>query len=408
MGEEILPVARAWMRKAYKVAMSYKSESMKKGRYGNLECNTRNAFMKFDKRLGVSELDYELRKRVKGYSESRLRVLGGVVLVSAFLLFITGMYLFYNHASMLSGPTLFSWNAPFIDYAESLYCWAANILLLSGTFIFIRGSFYAVYKSHGYDLWFAALGMLAMNFFFMLVMGVYEHNATCVHLLPYMFTLIGLSQFQAVALTPSFGFWCLLVSAFFYVSFLIVYLDSIRRHGQLPVPTYNLQIKAKRQVHNFKLGVFTICGTALLAGAILGALSLASLSLHGIVGAYNTNTFKELWITYPIMTLGEYFGDIGIFFGLLIPFAYLSLIPFADRNLFMSWKRRKPIIAIGIIVMIAYVVLGFMSILPGQIEVSAVMHSAPAFAYPEFPWISASIIISGLLGIYLLKKRNGK
>jgi len=205
--------------------------------------------------------------------------------------------------------------------------------------------------------------------------------------------------------------YCMLASASFYVFFLAVYLDSIKRYGRLPVPTYNLQIKARRQVSNFKLGFFTICGTAFLAYAILGVLSLASLSLHGIAGAYNTNTFKELWMTYPIMTMGEYFGDIGVFIGLILPFAFLSFMPFMDRNLFTSWKRRKPIVALGILMMVVYAVLGFMSMLPSQIEINSaevVMHSAPAFTYQEFSWIIISIAAFGFVGAYLLKKRKGK
>jgi quinol-cytochrome oxidoreductase complex cytochrome b subunit len=379
--------------------------------YGSLESKTRRAFIKIDKRLGVSELNSEITGKLRGYSENVMRVLGGVAIMSTLLLFVTGLYLTQHHALLLTGPLLLPWTVPFMDYAESLYCWAANALLLFETLIMIRGGFYAMYKSHGNGFWFAALGMLTMTFMFMLTVGVYEGNATCVHLLQRIFFLLGLSQFQNAAIAPGFGLLCLLASALFYVLFMAAYIDSIKKYGRMPVPAYDLQIKARKPVSNFKLGAFTIFGTAFLAYAVLGVLSLASLSLHGIVGAYNTNTFKELWMTYPIMTLGEYFGDIGVFVGLLVPFVFLSLLPFIDRNLFTSWKRRKLVVALGMPIMVAYVVLGFMSMLPSQIDINSagiVMHSAPAFMFPELPWIMLSLVASGAIGAYLLKKRKGE
>jgi quinol-cytochrome oxidoreductase complex cytochrome b subunit len=379
--------------------------------YGSLERTTSRAFTKIDRRTGVSELNRELMERVKGYSETVLQVPGGIVLASEFLLFITGLYLVQNHAAMLLGPLLFLWNVPFIDYAESLYCWAANFLLLFSAFIMIRGSVYAVYKSHGRGLWFASLGMLAAPFLFLLGIGVYENNAACVQLLEEALHLLGLSQLRINAMAICFVLECMLASVVAFILFLAVYIHYIKRYGPLPAPRYDLQIRERRPVSNFRLGACTIYGSALLAYAALGTLSLASLALHGIGGAYNTGTFKELWMVYPLMTLGERFGDIGVFIGLIVPFAFLASMPFMDRNFFTSWRRRKRIVALGMMIMVAYAALGFMAVLPSQVEglsASVVMHPAPAFTYPELPWIAASIVASGLAGVYLIKRSKCK
>ena len=110
------------------------------------------------------------------------------------------------------------------------------------------------------------------------------------------------------------------------------------------------------------------------------------------------------------MTLGEYFGTIGIIAALLLPLALESALPFVDTSLFTSWRRRKPIVLIGVVMMVAYAILGFMSMLPNPVLAGSTAGTAvnltPAFTYREFPWIISSIIISGLAGLYLLRKRK--
>ena len=375
--------------------------------YGPMDSMTRKVFKKSDERIGVAELKLELGDKLKGYSETMMRVLGGITLVSALLLFVTGIFIIQNRASMLPGPMLFAWNMPFIDYAESLYFWSANVMLLFSALILIRGCFYAIYKTHGEGIWIAELGMAGAPFVFILIVSAFMRNAESIHLLSVISGFFGLSWLLANPNASVFGVCGMLAVILAYLAFLIIYLRITKRYGSIPAPEYNFKVRARKKINDFGLGACTIFGTAFIAYAALGILSLASLAFRGIAGAYNTNTFIELWMVYPLRTMRQQFGDIGVFTGIFIPFIYLLLMSLLDRNLFTSWRRRKPGVFIGLALMAVYAALGFMAITPnvvvGSMQ-SIPAYAYPAFTYPEFPLIMASIIISVVAGVYMLER----
>ena len=66
-------------------------------------------------------------------------------------------------------------------------------------------------------------------------------------------------------------------------------------------------------------------------------------------------------------------------------------------------------VVLCVIVMVSYTVLGVMAAFHGYMAGSAAGNAgpvAPAFTYPEFPWIIASIAVSGLIGACLLIRRR--
>ena len=279
-------------------------------------------------------------------------------------------------------------------------------MIFFSSLILIRGCFYAIYKSHGKGMWFSVLWMAFTPMLFVLLVGIYTGNAACMRLVSSILSFFGISQLLAEANVPIIGICSIAAVTILFVIALTVYLRAIKRYGGLPVPKYGFQIKSRQPVSDFSIGASKIIGAGMVAYAALGIISMASLAMHGIIGAYNTNTFTALWMIYPLMTLGQHFGDIGIFAGVLTVLAYLLSLPFIDRNLFTTWKRRKPFIAFGIILMVVYASLGFMTVTP-EIGTSAVGGGwafAPAFTYPELQVIIAPIVICGLLGLYLLKK----
>lgn len=336
------------------------------------DVSRQNSFWeKVDERLGLSSLAYP----VPEHANSLPFVLGGITLFGFLILIATGVLLaqfFHSHPAAAHKSVIYIvTEVPFGDFVRSMHFWAANLVVVTALLHLVRVFYTASYKRPREFNWLIGLALLAVTLGFVFTGTVLKWDQEGVEALAHnreIGEILGLfgvwftSEFSVSTpiLTRLYlGHVTLLPAAFTLLIIAHVYL--IKQLGMTPKATETAKSgpPSKEQGRsNFVVHLRKLAGYGLLFLTLIGVLAAiwpAPLGLAGVPGAEVT---KPPWMFLPFYPMEDVFGISGLLIGSGIFFGLLGLVPFVDRNPWLSARHRRWIIVIAAVVLIGLIGLG--------------------------------------------------
>ncbi len=384
-------------------------------------------------RLGLDWLDY----KVPAYSNALPYMLGGITLFGFIIMAITGIYLalFYIPETPAAYQTVVNivTGVPFGDFARSLHFWTANLMILTIALHLARTFFYGSYKRPRELTWLTGVGLLAVIFSFIFLGTVLRWDQEGVEAfghLQEMAELLGIqistTTFGVSILAQFFVMHTMILSVLFLL-LLSVHVLLIKRYGISPYPykEAKIAVTAGKGSSHFLAHMRRLSGFGLLFFFLSGTLALAFPAPLGSQGVAGAEVTKPLWMFYPLYAVENFFGVSGMLWSLILFFSLLAVIPFIDRSPYVSWEKRKPIVFLGVLVLIVIIGLGAYTALTGTVShlmadknaTSAVgsmnesmnasaapLNLSRAYTQQETPIIAIVLLIALALGIYLARK----
>ena len=332
----------------------------------------RRAWGALDERLGLSGLAYPVPAHANGIGY----ILGGITFFGFLILAATGIWLaqFYHPTPATARESVvYIMNvAPLGDLVRGVHFWVANIVmatvLLHMGRVFVTGA----YKRPREANWLIGLGLLGVT------LG-----------LTFTGTILKWDQegFEALShnveignLVGAFGFWfsgdfttSLPLLGRLYMAhvvilpalgtlLLVAHFLLVKRHGISALPAQadaavdGGPVPAKGG-STFAAHVVRMAGFGLLILAIATVLSVILPAALGPRPIPGTETTKPPWMFLVFYPFEDWFGLPALLWVPVILFGALALVPFVDRSRYRSPSRRRLVIAIGAIVVVAAVVL---------------------------------------------------
>ena len=332
----------------------------------------RRVWAAVDERFGLSALAYPVPPHANriGY------ILGGITFFGFLILAGTGIWLasFYNavpeaaHGSVLYIERV----APFGDWMHGIHFWTANVVM--ATVLLHMGRVYATgaYKRPREGNWLIGLGLVALTLGLIFTGTVLKWDQEAYEALGH--------NIEAAGLLGAIGFWfsadfaaSLPILGRLYIAhimilpglgalLMIAHFLLVKHHGISsqageadaalvggPAPARGGSTFVAHLVRMAGFGLLILAGT--LVVTILWAPPLGPAPVPGI------EVTKPPWIFLPLYPFEDVFGLAAL---LLVPallFGGLALLPFLDRSPYRSWRRRRLVIGIGLVVVVALAVL---------------------------------------------------
>ena len=333
----------------------------------------RRAWEAIDERLGLSGLAYPVPAHANGIGY----ILGGITFFGFLILAATGVWLaqFYSPspgAARQSIAYIMS-TAAFGDVVRGIHFWVANLVmatvLLHMGRVFVTGA----YKRPREANWLIGVGLLGVTLGLIFTGTIlkwdqegYEalqHNVEMGELLGgigFWFTpgftttlpILGRLYMAHVVILPALGTF-LLIAHFLLVKrhgvSAIPAVADAAVAGTGPAPEKGGSTFAAHLVRMTGFGLVILAGTAVLSlvlGAPIGDRPNPAIEVT-----------KPWWMFLPFYPLEDWWGLTALLWAPAILVGGLILVPFVDRSPWRSPARRKWIVAIGTVVMIALIAL---------------------------------------------------
>lgn len=310
-----------------------------------------------DERLGLSGLQYPVPPHANtlGYS------LGGITLISFLILVATGFLLtqYYNplpEAANESTRYVIT-TAPLGRVIRGLHYWAAQAMILAVTLHLIRIFVTAAYKRPREANWLIGIALLALTsgLYFSGTVLKWDQEAyeAMLHNMETARLLGGLGVWFAAEFTRSVPMLVRLYVAHVSILpalltlFVIAHFALVKYHGispspwaaEQPAPSESFTRHARRLA-----GYGLVLLGGLLALAVLFPPGLGPTPVEGV--EVTKPPLPLLWL-YP---LENWFGLGAIFYGSLVLFLFLALVPFLDRRPDrLPGQRRAVVVAGGVV-----------------------------------------------------------
>ncbi|MGH2984456.1 MAG: cytochrome b [Solirubrobacterales bacterium] len=325
-----------------------------------------------DDRLGIGELRYP----VPEHANSLAYTLGGITLVSFLLLVLTGIYLgqFYDPGEVADAhaSVFYIVQEPFLgQLVRSLHYWLAAAFVVTLILHMVRTFASGAFKAPREFVWITGVLLFALG-------GAALYTGTV--LKADQEALEALEHNNEVAdLFGVIGFWFsadftdnvdqLLRLYIAHVSIvpvliagvLALHLMLIKRHGIAPLPFGTAakvrELESREQLVPFSshLRHIGLWGLVVLGiTLVLSALFPAALGPQGVEGIEITKPpWYLLWLYQP----ENWFGLDALWIFTAALFVGLLAVPFLDRSPERDPRRRRLWVAVGVIVLLAWIVL---------------------------------------------------
>lgn len=325
-----------------------------------------------DERLGLSGLAYPVPKHANriGY------ILGGITFFGFLILAVTGIWLaqFYHPTSSTARESVvYIMNtAPLGDVIRGIHFWVANIVVVTILLHLARIFATGAYKRPREANWLIGLGLLALT------VGLY-FTGTVMKWDQEGYEALG-HNIEAAKLLGGLGFWfsqeletSLPILGRLYVAhimilpaigtlLLIAHFLLVKRHGISPLPAEHDRMVdggplPARGGSTFTAHLVRMTGFGLVilaATTVLAVLIQTPLGDRPIPGI---EVSKPPWLFLPFYPFEDWFGLPALLWAPALLFGGLAALPFLDRSRYRSPGRRRIVIAIGVIVAVALVLL---------------------------------------------------
>ncbi|MBI3287038.1 MAG: cytochrome b N-terminal domain-containing protein [Chloroflexi bacterium] len=320
-----------------------------------------------DERLGLSAFSYP----VPEYANRLPYLLGGITLMGFIILFATGVWLaqFYHpHPSEAHSSVVFIiTQAPLGDIVRSLHYWGANIVVLTVLLHMMRIYWAASYKRPREGNWLIGVGLLAVTTGLIFTGTVLKydqegfealaHNREVANLLGFLGSWFSLEFSLSVPLLTRLYIGHITILPGLFTLLILGHLFLIKYHSISPRPSDEPAAVPER-MSRFTVHLRRMIGFGLLLWAGLGVLSVLAPAPLGLPAVPGEEVTKPPWMFLWLYPLENVWGVQGLFYGGLLFFALLALVPFVDRSPYRSPRRRRWLLAAGGILFLALVVLG--------------------------------------------------
>jgi ubiquinol-cytochrome c reductase cytochrome b subunit len=323
-----------------------------------------------DERLGLSGLAYP----VPEHANSLPYMLGGITLFGFVVLIATGVLMaqFYdpNPATAHQSVIYLITQVPFGDFLRSVHFWTANLVMVTVILHVSRVFATASYKRPREANWLIGLGLLAVTLGFIFTGTVLKWDQEAVEALAHnieIAELLGLwgtwfsgeFSLSVPLLTRLYIGHITLLPAIFTV-LIIAHLYLIKMHGISEEATEDATAGPPTSggTGRFTTHLVRMTGYGLLLFVVTGVLALlrpAPLGMEGVPGAEVT---KPPWMFLPFYPLEDVAGIQGLFWGAVVLFGLLALVPFVDRSTWRSPRRRRWVVGAGAVLLVVLIALG--------------------------------------------------
>lgn len=332
---------------------------------GATEPRWRVAWRALDERIGLSGLAYPVPAHANGIGY----ILGGVSFFGFVILALSGLWLAqYYHptpAAARSSIAFITNVAAFGDIVRGVHFWVANIVAV--TVLLHMGRVFAsgAYKRPREVNWLIGVGLLLVTMGLLFTGTVLkwdqegfealQHNIEAANLLGALglwfspefsatFPLVGRLYIAHIVILPALGTLLLIAH------FLLVKRHGISRKPAVVDTESEGQPIEEPTSSTFMSHLIRMTGIGLV---ILAAAMLLSLAWSPAVGERPDPTIevtKPWWMFMPFYPLEDVFGLASLLWAPAVLVVALAAVPFIDRSPWRQARRRKLIIAAGVMV----------------------------------------------------------
>lgn len=327
-----------------------------------------------DERLGVSALSYP----VPPHANTIWYTLGGMTFVGFVVLIVTGIYLaqyYHPHPAEARSSVLYIRDVATLgDVVRGIHVWMASIVTITVFLHMLRVFATASYKRPREANWLVGVGLLGITIGFVFTGTVLRWDQESWKALQH--------NTEAAKLLGNFGTWftpeftrSTPILARLYIAhvstlpvlliiLLIVHFFLIKKHGISPLPAQADTGEApggilpkERQSGRYSEHLKKMAGYGLILFAMAGILGVLFPPGIGAIADPGQEITKPPWMFYWLYAFEDPFGVKGILYGAILFFGLLVLVPFVDRSTWRSPRRRRSMIAAGVIVVLAMIAL---------------------------------------------------
>lgn len=325
-----------------------------------------------DQRLGLADLAYPVPAHANGV----LYTLGGITAFGILVLFATGIYLtqFYHpHPSQARQSVVYIMQfATLGDFIRSLHFWIANLtvitLLLHALRVFVTGAYRAPRELN----WVAGIGLFGIMLGLLFTGTVLKWDQEGWEALKHNEEIGNLLGGMGVWFTEEFSTSTPLLERLFVahvailpmllLGLMAVHFFLIKHHGIASLPGHQEQRPTSRTDTQealrtegavpFSNHALHIAGWGLLLTALGGLLALVFSAPLGAVIQPGMEVTKPLWVFLMLYPLEDWFGIKALLWAPLIGFVVLLVVPWLDRTPSSALRRRRVLIAAGLLVIV--------------------------------------------------------
>ena len=322
-------------------------------------------------RLGLDSLNYPVPK----HSNSIKYMLGGMTIFCILLAIISGIFLaqFYNPdpASANASVTYIASKIYLGDFVRNIHFWSANIAMLLIIFHAIRVFVSGSYKKPREATWITGVILFVIMVSLVFSGTVLKWDQEAVeaqaHLDAVAENLGSIGNLVLSTAGESVPYLTRLYVA--HVSILVlllfavlfIHLFLIKKHGISPKPVYGAVVRATEGMGsaNFRTHLKVLTGFGFLTTALVMSLSLIFPAALGPSGVSGMEITKPPWLFLPLYGLENKFGIGALLWAPVVILMLMFLVPFVDRNQWVSPGQRKIVVTVGALLIAILVVLGY-------------------------------------------------
>jgi ubiquinol-cytochrome c reductase cytochrome b subunit len=328
-----------------------------------------------NERLGLQGISYA----VPEHANSLPYVLGGITLAGFLILFVTGIYLaqFYHphveeaHNSMVYIIT----GVPLGDLVRSVHFWTAQIVTVTVLLHMLRVLFTGSYKRPREINWFVGLGLLAVTLGFVFTssalkfdqegLEALQHNKEAANVLGALGGWFSAEFSRSVPLLMRLFTGHVTILPLIFGLLIAAHIFLIKQHGISPkvAPDAVTRPTTGEGDSNFGLHLRRMMGFGLFVFALALVLSLlvpAPLGQPGVAGAEVT---KPWWMFVWLFPAEAAWGARALVIVPAVLGALLALVPILDRSPYLSPARRKVLLIVAAVILVAITISGIVAAL---------------------------------------------
>jgi ubiquinol-cytochrome c reductase cytochrome b subunit len=329
---------------------------------------------KLDERLGVSALSYP----VPQHANSLWYTLGGITFIGFLILIATGIYLaqyYHPHPAEARDSVLYIRNvAPLGDLVRGIHVWMASMVTITAFLHMLRVFATASYKRPREANWLIGVALLAITLGFVFTGTVLRWDQEAWEALQHNIEAADLFGNLGTWFTPEFTRSTPILERLYithtsllpilFILLLVVHLFLVKRHGISPLPAQADAGEApggilpkERQNARYSEHLRKMFGYGLMLLSLAGILAVLVPPAIGGVADPSKELTKPPFMFYWLYVFEGPFGVKGILYAAVGFFGLLILVPFVDRSPWRSARRRRLILAAGVLIVLAMIAL---------------------------------------------------